>query len=85
MEFVVSGQYLDEDVILIWQDGDLSGTPFAVQHIKSLDGALVNEVGGQLLVFDLSDHELAYNFLMGLVEDAQAGGDVPFVDVKRIY
>lgn len=85
MEFVISGQYWGEDVVLIWQDGDLSGTPFAVQHIKSLDGALVNEVGGQLLVFDLSDHGLAYDFLMGLVQGAKSGGDVPLVDVTRIY
>lgn len=87
MEFQASGNYFGIHTTLLWRDGDLTGQPSeVVDDIKAKHAHDGVELGGQFVVFDLTDFETAHNFITGkYLTDTIVTGDMPPEDAGRIY
>lgn len=79
MEFTVIGRYWDDEAVITWADGRLSGTPAdVVDRLKDLHKRDVMILGGQPFEFDLTEFESAYLFLARYyVDKPMIKGDKP--------
>lgn len=81
MVFTAGGQVGGQDATVVWKDGEVSGSPFAVQLIlleaANLEGELVGPVGQQTDTEHLHEPLSAMIIIARVLCDAVFTGEVP--------
>lgn len=81
MMFTAGGQVGGQDVTIVWKDGTVSGSRFAVQLVllesANLEGELVGPVGQQTDTEHLHDPLSAMIIIARVLADAVFTGEVP--------